>query len=104
MGNEPQKNDYLLDYKSMVNIQFKYVTLDTTYEFNRSARQPFFARQPPCFYNWLRCSVCELLYACDPHRPPQAASVCRWKRSCSVLFGHLIHDSHSWFWAGSISC
>ena len=34
-----------------------------------------------------------LLYACAPHRPPQAASGHRWKRCRSVLFGHLIHDS-----------
>ena len=39
--------DYLPDNKPMVNTQLKYVTLNTTYAFNRLAI--FFARQPPCF-------------------------------------------------------
>ena len=35
--SETLTRDYLPDYKSMVNIKLKYVTLNTTYAFNRSA-------------------------------------------------------------------
>ena len=84
----------------MVNIKLKYVTLNTT-----CIQQigDFFCQVASLFLLMVTVFLFELLYACTPHRPPQAASVRHWKRSRSVLFGHLIHDSHSWFWAGSIS-
>ena len=78
--SETLTRNYLPDYKSMVNIKLN-----------------FFAGVP------CRCSLFELFYACAPHRPPQAASVRCWKRSRSVLFGHLIHVRHSRLWAGYIS-
>ena len=93
MGIEPRMTgsksntltqEYLPDFKSMVNIKLKYITLNTTYVFTRSA---IFLSG-----SLSRCSLFELLYPCAPHRPPQA-SVCHWIRSCSVLFGHLIHYS-----------
>ena len=74
----------LPDYKPMVNIQLIYVTRNTTYAFNRSAS--LFLLMVTVFPFWV--IIC--LYS---YRPPQAASVCRWKRSRLVLIRHLIHDS-----------
>ena len=82
--------DYLPAFKSMVNIKLKYVTLNTTYAFNRS---PIFVPGSlPVSINGYGVPFLSY-YACTPHRPPQAASVRRWKISRSVLFGNLIHDS-----------
>ena len=76
MGIEPAEPSasptrYLETISLITNLNM----LPTLILFIPSKDGPFHASRPPCFYQWLRCFLFELLYNSTPHRPPQAASV-----------------------------